>query len=97
MNGLFDLSDEIAVVIGGTGVLGGALAEGLAGAGAKIAVLGRGADRGEACAARIREAGGIAEFFAADATDAVSLAQAHKAIAGKLGAPTVHGQCRRGQ
>jgi len=89
MNGLFDLSGEIAVVIGGTGVLGGALAEGLAGAGALVAILGRGADRGEACAERIRNAGGAAAFFAADATDPDSLSQAHQAIAGAFGAPTI--------
>ena len=34
----FDLKDDVAVVIGGTGVLGGALAEGLARAGAAVAV-----------------------------------------------------------
>jgi NAD(P)-dependent dehydrogenase (short-subunit alcohol dehydrogenase family) len=89
MKNLFDLSGEIAVVIGGTGVLGGALAEGLAGAGALVAILGRGADRGEACATRIREAGGDAAFFQADALDPASLSQAHDAIAGALGAPTV--------
>ena len=37
----FDLKDDVAVVIGGTGVLGGALAEGLARAGAAVAVAGR--------------------------------------------------------
>ncbi|HEX4085965.1 MAG TPA: SDR family oxidoreductase [Chthoniobacteraceae bacterium] len=89
MNVLFDLSNEVAVVIGGTGVLGGVLAEGLGAAGAKVAVLGRGADRGEACAARIRDAGGAAAFIAADATDPMSLAEAHRAVAGRLGAPTV--------
>jgi hypothetical protein len=34
MSNLFDLSEDVAVVIGATGVLGGALADGLAGAGA---------------------------------------------------------------
>jgi NAD(P)-dependent dehydrogenase (short-subunit alcohol dehydrogenase family) len=45
---LFALEDEVAVVIGATGVLGGAMAQGLAEAGAKVAVLGRNADRGQA-------------------------------------------------
>jgi NAD(P)-dependent dehydrogenase (short-subunit alcohol dehydrogenase family) len=53
---IFDLSEEVAVVIGATGVLGGSMAEGLAQAGAKVAVLGRNAGRGEACVKRIREA-----------------------------------------
>lgn len=37
---MFDLSGKTAVVTGGTGVLGGALALGLAAAGAKVGVLG---------------------------------------------------------
>ncbi len=86
---LFDLKDEIAVVIGATGVLGGALAEGLAAAGATVAILGRNRDRGEGCAKRIKDAGGSAEFFAADATDAASLADAHHQVESRLGGPTV--------
>jgi NAD(P)-dependent dehydrogenase (short-subunit alcohol dehydrogenase family) len=86
---LFDLRDEVAVVIGGTGVLGGALAEGLAQAGARVAVAGRNAERGQARAQRIREAGGQAEFFPADAVRVESLQQAQEAILEKLGAPTV--------
>jgi NAD(P)-dependent dehydrogenase (short-subunit alcohol dehydrogenase family) len=89
MSDLFDLSGEIAVVIGGTGVLGGALAEGLAGAGALVAILGRNIERGEACASRIRDAGGSAAFFQADAMDPASLEQAHQAIAGGFGAPGI--------
>ncbi len=45
---LFDLSGDVAVVIGATGVLGGAMAEGLASAGANVAVLGRNEARGQA-------------------------------------------------
>ena len=37
---LFELSGSVAVVIGGTGVLGGALAEALAAAGATVAIAG---------------------------------------------------------
>ncbi len=86
---LFDLSGEVAVVIGATGVLGGALAEGLAAAGAKVAVLGRNAERGEARVKKIRDAGGTAAFFAADAVDRASLTAAHQAIQNQLGAPTI--------
>ena len=38
---LFSLDGQVAVVTGGTGVLGGAMARGLARAGAKVGVLGR--------------------------------------------------------
>src|SRR5579863_6443085 len=86
---LFSLKDEIAVVIGATGVLGGALAEGLAAAGAKVAVLGRNAERGEARAEAIRKAGGKAQYFSADAIDRDSLGQAHQSVTSALGAPTV--------
>src|SRR5579859_3064752 len=87
--GLFDLSGETAVVIGATGVLGGALAEGLAAAGAKVAILGRNSSRGEARAKYIVGQGGQAAFFVADATQKQSLSQAHQAIANSLGAPGI--------
>lgn len=86
---LFDLTGEVAVVIGGTGVLGGALAEGLAEAGARIAVLGRNAGRGESRVKRIKGLGGAAAFFSADAQSRESLRAAHEAIGKALGAPTV--------
>jgi NAD(P)-dependent dehydrogenase (short-subunit alcohol dehydrogenase family) len=89
MSNLFDLSNEVAVVIGGTGVLGGALAQGLAEAGAKIAVLGRNAERGEERVNAIRQTGGQAQFFSADAMERASLSEAHAALAAALGAPTV--------
>jgi NAD(P)-dependent dehydrogenase (short-subunit alcohol dehydrogenase family) len=86
---LFDLSGEVAVVIGGTGALGGALAEGLAEAGAKVAVLGRDAERGQARVKNIRSRGGEAEYFAADAVRRESLKAAHEALAKALGAATI--------
>jgi len=86
---LFDLGGEVAVVIGATGVLGGALAEGLAQAGAKVAVLGRNHERGAACVEKIIGAGGIAQFFNMDAMDKESLAGAHREVQVRLGAPMV--------
>ena len=38
---LFSLKDKVAVVIGGTGELCGAMAEGMAAAGASVAIVGR--------------------------------------------------------
>ena len=88
-HGLFDLKGEIAVVIGATGVLGGALSEGLAGAGASVAVVGRNRERGDACVERIKQSGGNAQFFVADAMNAESLAAAHREIEAALGAPAI--------
>jgi NAD(P)-dependent dehydrogenase (short-subunit alcohol dehydrogenase family) len=89
MKDLFNLQGEIAVVIGATGVLGGSLAEGLAEAGATVAVLGRNAERGEACVQRIVAKGGRAHFFSADATQPESLTRAHRDIESVFGFPTV--------
>jgi NAD(P)-dependent dehydrogenase (short-subunit alcohol dehydrogenase family) len=89
MTKLFDLTGEVAVVIGATGVLGGALAEGLAEAGAKVAVLGRNEERGSARVKTIQAKGGKAAFFPADAVQKESLHAAHQAIEKSLGAPTI--------
>src|SRR5438046_7692504 len=89
MSNLFDLSKEVAVVIGATGVLGGALAQGLAAAGAKVAVLGRNADRGQSRVKQIKGQGGSAAFFSTDAQQRASLAAAHKAVSESLGDPTI--------
>ena len=88
-DGLFDLSGEIAVVIGATGVLGGALAQGLASAGAKVAVLGRNAARGQARVDQIVNAGGTAIFFAADVTQKQSLTEAHQSVSKSLGPTSI--------
>lgn len=85
----FDLKEEVAVVIGATGVLGGALAEGLAAAGAKVAVLGRNEARGQARVKAIEDAGGKAVFVQADAASRDSLAEAQQQIESALGSPTV--------
>lgn len=86
---LFDLSGENAVVIGGTGVLGGALAGALGAAGARTAICGRNADRGNARATAIREAGGTAEFFSVDASSSASLEALRTAVEERFGPVTV--------
>ncbi len=60
---LFELTGEIAVVLGATGVLGGAIAEGSAAAGAKVAVLGRNAEQGEGEFALFKEQGARPSSF----------------------------------
>ncbi len=86
---MFNLTGEVAVVIGATGVLGGALAEGLAEAGAAIAVLGRNAERGHERVKAIEASGGRAAFFACDAISRGSLTAAREQLEATLGAPTI--------
>ena len=86
---LFELTNDVAVVIGATGVLGGAIAEGLAAAGARVAILGRSAERGEVRAAAIRKTGGTAQFFSADVSKPGSLRTAHEQIRAAFSIPTI--------
>ncbi|WP_171189177.1 SDR family NAD(P)-dependent oxidoreductase [Alienimonas chondri] len=65
---LFDLTGKLAVVVGGTGVLGGSMAETLAAAGADLVIVGRGEAAGNEVVARIENAGGSARVITADAT-----------------------------
>ena len=66
---IFRLDDRVAMVAGGGGAIGAALAVGLAGAGAKIAVTARSQDALDAAVARVEAAGGEAIAVAADVTD----------------------------
>lgn len=66
LDSVFGLKGKVAVVIGGTGELCGAMAEGLAGAGASVVLAGRSAEKAAARIARIEERGGVATFFATD-------------------------------
>jgi NAD(P)-dependent dehydrogenase (short-subunit alcohol dehydrogenase family) len=70
---LFGLGGQTAVVIGGTGVLGGALAEGLAQAGAFVVVAGRGQDRGDARVKAVQALGAEAAFLPVDVTSRESV------------------------
>jgi NAD(P)-dependent dehydrogenase (short-subunit alcohol dehydrogenase family) len=87
MKNQFRLDDDVAVVIGGTGELGGMMAQALGCFGAKVAVVGRNADRGNARAESISDAGGSAKFFAADGLNAESLADARNQIKDWAGGP----------
>jgi NAD(P)-dependent dehydrogenase (short-subunit alcohol dehydrogenase family) len=60
---------RVAVVIGGTGELCGAIAEGLAAPGAEVVLVGRNAEKARARLERIASAGGKAWFHPADATN----------------------------
>jgi NAD(P)-dependent dehydrogenase (short-subunit alcohol dehydrogenase family) len=63
---LFDLSGRVAIVTGATGVLGGAMARGLAVAGARVGVLGRREERTKNVAEEIVDSGAEALALPAD-------------------------------
>ena len=75
VNDHFGLDDRTAVVIGATGELGGALAEGLCRAGANTVVVGRNEDEGRRRAEALRDESeaGTAVFRACDTTDRADL------------------------
>jgi NAD(P)-dependent dehydrogenase (short-subunit alcohol dehydrogenase family) len=83
---LFSLRGRVAVITGGTGVLGSAMAVGLAGAGARVGILGRRLERAMDVAAQIERAGGEAMPLPADVLVREELARCEKAVRERWGA-----------
>ena len=87
---LYDLSGRVAVVTGGYGVLGGSMALFLARQGAKVAILGRTAEKGEAKAREIAAAtGGETIFLQADVLDKPALERACAKLTAEWGAADI--------
>ncbi|HRJ46542.1 MAG TPA: SDR family oxidoreductase [Opitutaceae bacterium] len=82
---LFGLHGKVAVVIGGTGELCGAMAEGLAGAGAEVVIVGRNVEKAQARLDKIAAAGGKAWFHSAEATSKAELEGLRDAVLKKSG------------
>jgi len=82
---LFSLKGKVAVVIGGTGELCGAMAEGFAAAGAAVAIVGRDETKAKARLDKIAKDGGTAEFFSCDTTSKTGLQQLLADVLKKLG------------
>jgi NAD(P)-dependent dehydrogenase (short-subunit alcohol dehydrogenase family) len=80
MTNLFDLTGKTAVAIGGNGVLGSAMAKGLAEHGAKVAIVGRNLETAEQVVKEIVDNGGEAKAFSADVSSKDSLVQVAKDI-----------------
>lgn len=85
LRSLYSLEGRAAVVTGGTGVLGSAIAAGLAMAGAKVGVLGRRRELADELAARIIERGGAAMAISADVLDRGSLVAARDRLVQEWG------------
>jgi NAD(P)-dependent dehydrogenase (short-subunit alcohol dehydrogenase family) len=77
---LFSLNNKVAVVTGGTGVLGSTMAQGLAMAGARVGILGRRAEKAAEIAAAIEAQGGQAMPLKADVLDRTQLEAVRAAV-----------------
>lgn len=80
MSNMFSLEGKVAVIIGGSGVLGGVFARALAGAGAKVCLVGRSPGKAQAAADSMRAEGYEALGVNADATDRSQLEEACQAV-----------------
>ena len=85
MKNLFDIKDQVVVVTGGTGVLGKAIATHLAEQGAKVVIMGRKAEVGNAIVEDIKAKGGEAMFLTTNVLDEAVLEQNLKDILDKYG------------
>ena len=83
--GAFDLTGRVAIVTGGAGVLGGAMASALAESGAKVVILGRTKEKAEAKAAELRKAGGESLAVRADVTSEEDLRVARSEVVTRWG------------
>jgi len=86
LNSLYSLEGQVAVVTGGTGLLGGAMAMALAMAGARVGILERRASVAEETAAAIQARGGEAIAIPADVLDRDSLSMARDKLLKHWGA-----------
>nr|WP_233451779.1 SDR family oxidoreductase [Rubrobacter xylanophilus] len=82
---MFSLEGRVAVVTGGTGVLGGAIAAGLARAGARVGVLGRRPGRAERVAARLAAEGAGVLALRADVLDEEQLLRVREEVLERWG------------
>lgn len=80
MNELFSIGQQVIIITGGYGALGGSIAKYVASQGATALILGRSAEKGNALVNEIKKDGNKASFFEADVTDTDSLRRSREAI-----------------
>jgi NAD(P)-dependent dehydrogenase (short-subunit alcohol dehydrogenase family) len=82
---LFDLTGHVALVTGGNGGIGLGMAEGLAGAGASVAIWGRNPAKNAAAVERLTTLGADAAAFECDVGDAAEVAETCAATIERFG------------
>jgi 2-deoxy-D-gluconate 3-dehydrogenase len=82
---LFSLRDRVALITGAGGDIGRAISQGLATAGATIALNGRSADKLATIQHEIQEGGGASASFPADLSDLQAIPALVAAVVGRLG------------
>lgn len=85
LSSLFNIRDKTAVITGGGGVLGGAMAMALAQAGARVVVINLHRESAERTVAAIRARGGQAVGIACDVRDRTALERARKLVTEAFG------------
>lgn len=85
MNELFSVKDKVVAITGGTGVLGKEIGAYLASQGAKVVIMGRKAEVGEAIVADIKAKGGEAMFLTTDVMNVEMVEQNLKDILAAYG------------
>lgn len=81
----FDLTGKTALITGGYGGLGGAIARGLASRGARVCVAGRDADKADAFARQLTAQGYAATGKRLDATDTADIRSVIDQVADEIG------------
>jgi NAD(P)-dependent dehydrogenase (short-subunit alcohol dehydrogenase family) len=84
-----DLTGKTAVIVGGSGGLGEAMAYSLSEAGASIALVARNATKLATIRNTIARSGGKADFFTADVTDEADVERIRGQINDRFGAPQI--------
>ncbi len=82
---MFDLTGKVALVTGGNGGIGLGMARGLAGAGARVVIAGRNAQKSQDAVQALRALGSDSFALAADVSDEASVAKLFAAVAERCG------------
>ena len=93
LRGLFGLDGRVALVTGGSSGIGQAMAQALAGAGARVVILARGEAALKETAAAIEAGGGVAAWVRADLADRAAVTAGADQAAAAFGEPDILVNC----